>query len=116
MIKAFLQQAVRNIEAERDQKIAGLKDIVLREKIVPYNTEIDTYRTQAIAEIDKEFNIKLSELRKEFEEKKRQIIALAEEKKKTNMEEVYASELAVVTIEYEAHIAKLNSQISECSE
>lgn len=116
MIKAYLEQAVKGIEAERDRKVAGLKDEIVRTKIAPFNAEVDTMRAKALTEIDNELNAKIVELKAAYEAKKADLIKIGEEKKKTNAESVLATELAVVTVEFDNAIAKLNAQIAEIKE
>lgn len=116
MIKAYLEQAIKSIEADRERAVSDVRERIMREKIIPYNTDIDTSRARALAEIDNELNTRISALKQEYEVKKQELIRLGEEEKKTNAEAVLASELAVVTVEYDAHIAKLTAQISEIKE
>lgn len=115
-MKQYIEQAIKSIEAEREQKTAQMKDKIMREKIAPFNAEVDSYRAKALTEVDNELNTKIADLKKEYEEKKKQLIALGEEKKKTNAESVLASELAVLTIDYDKAITKLKSQLSDISE
>lgn len=116
MIKAFLEQAIKSIELEKEKQSALIKDRLMKEKIAPYNAEIDNARSKALTEIDNEYNVKIAELKKECEVKKQELINLGEDKKKANMETVFATELAVLTIEYDNHIAKLNAQLAEIKE
>lgn len=116
MVKEHLLQAIKSIEAERDGKVAEVKDRVLREKIAPYNANVDQKRASALAEIDNELNAKIVELKATYEAKKQELVRLGEENKKANAESILATELAVVTIDYDAHIAKLNAQIAEIKE
>lgn len=116
MIKAFLEQAIKNIEVEKEQQVAIVKDRVTREKIAPYNADIDNSRAKALKEIEDELNAKIVELTMAYEAKKQEIIKLAEENKKANAETVLASELAVVTVKFDSAIAELNAQIAKIKE
>lgn len=116
MIKAYLEQAVKSIEAEKEKQVSIVKDRVVREKIAPYNAEVDNYRAKALTEIDNELATKIAELKATYEAKKAELINLGEEKKKANADSVLAAELAVVTVEFDAHIAKLTAQIAEIKE
>lgn len=113
MIKASLEQAIKNITMEKEKQVSIVKDRVVREKIAPFNAEVDNYRAKALTEIDNELNAKIVELKATYEAKKAELIKLGEEKKKANADSVLAAELAVVTVEFDAHIAKLNAQIAE---
>lgn len=116
MIRAYLEEAVKKIEAEREQKVALVKDRLVREKIAQHNAEIDGLRAKALAEIDGDLNVKIASLRKEYEEKKQKLIAMGEEDKRAHAEEVFATELAVLTVDYDHHIAKLKAQLAELKE
>lgn len=113
MVKDFLVQAVKSIEAERDRQVAVVKDRIVREKIAPYNANVDQLRASALAEIENELNGKILELRQTYEARKQDLVRMGEEDKKKNAESVLATELALVTVDYDAHIAKLNAQIAE---
>lgn len=116
MVKEYLEQAVRAIEAEKERQVAIIKDRLTREKIAPYNADVDQKRAKALAEIDAELNEKIVELKQAYEAKKQELVRLGEENKKENADQIYASELAVFTVEYDKHIAKLNAQIAEIKE
>lgn len=116
MIRFAIEEAIKKIEAQREQKIAGVKERLTREKITPKNAEIDALRAKAVLELDTELNEKIVELRKEYEEKKKELIALAEKKKAETAEAVYAAELSVLTVDYDTAIAKLTAQLAEIKE
>lgn len=116
MIKTYFEELVRKLEAEKERKINEVKDRVMREKIVPYNADIDNSRAKALTEIDNELNAKIAEIKTVYETKKQELVKLAEENKKANADTVLASELARVTVDLDAHIAKLNAQIAEIKE
>lgn len=113
MISTYLEQAIKSIEAERDQRVAVAKERVNRERIAPFNAEIDNYRAKALTEVDNELNQKIVALKQEYEAKKRDLIALGEEKKRANAESVYSSELASITVEYDVVLSKLSAQIAD---
>lgn len=115
-MKAILEQAIKSIEAKRDNETAVIKDRIVREKIAPFNAEVDAMRAKALQEIDVELNAKIADLKVAYEEKKQDLIRIGEEKKKENMESVLASELAVITVKYDTEIAKLNAQLAEIKE
>lgn len=116
MVKEYLERAIKEIEAEKERQSAIIKDRIIREKVAPYNSEVDQKRANALAEIDNELNTKIIELKSAYEAKKQEIIRLGEEEKKNNSESILASELAVVTVEYDSAIAKLKAQIAEIKE
>lgn len=116
MIKAYFEELIKKLEAEREKEVAPIKDRILREKVFPHNTEIDASRAKALSEIDAEYNVKIAELKKECEEKKQLLIKLGEEDKKANMESALATELAPFTVKYDKEIAKLQAQLAEIEE
>lgn len=116
MIKAYLEQAIKSIEAEKAQKISVAKDAIMREKIAPYNAQVDTDRAKALTAIDAELNAKIAEVKSVYEAKKQEIVALGEAKKKENAEAMLTAELAVITVAYDKHIAKLTAQLAEAEE
>lgn len=115
-MKAILEQAIKSIEAKRDGEVALIKDRIVREKIAPFNAEVDSFRAKALQEIDAELATKIADLKVAYEAKKQDLIKIGEEKKKENMDSVLASELAVITVKYDTEIAKLNAQLSEIKE
>lgn len=116
MIKMALEQAIQTIKDAKERKIAEIKDRTMREKIIPYNADVDSARTKALTEIDNELNAKIVELKQAYETKKQELVRLGEENKKANADSVLASELAVLSVEYDAHIAKLTAQLEDIKE
>lgn len=121
---ANLESTIKSYEAEKAQRIATVKEKATREKIVPFNAEIDNYRAKALGELTNELNdkinainaeasAKVAELRKTYEEKKQELFALGEEKKRTNAETVIATETAAVSVEYDGFISELNAILSK---
>lgn len=113
MVKEYLEKAIKDIELERDRQSAVIKDRIMREKIAPYNAEIDQKRAKALTELDNELNAKIVELKQAYEAKKAELVKLGEENKKANADSILATELAVVTVEYDTAINKLKAQIAE---
>ena len=121
---ANLETTIKSYESEKAQKIAAVKERATREKIVPFNTEIDNYRAKAINELNNELNAKITEinseasakiaeLRKGYEAKKNELVSMGEEKKRTNAETVIATETAAVSVEYDEFISELNAILSK---
>ena len=115
-IKTHLEEAVRKIENEKAREIAIVKDKVTREKIVPFNMEIDKARDAAILQKQSEMSEHIAAHQEAFAKEKQSYIDAAEKKKADNAEAVITSETAVVVAEYDRHIAKLNAQIQEIKE
>lgn len=112
-IKVALEQAIKDIEVKKERAVAGIKDRIIKEKVVPFNAELDNSRNVALAALDKELNEKIAVLRKEYEVKKQELIALGEQKKKEKADAIFAVELATYTVDYDNAIAKLKAQLDE---
>lgn len=99
-INAYIDQAIRNIEAERDQQIAAKKAEIMQEKVVPKNAEIDQKRDNALNELQEKYAID------------RQAIIGASEKQKTeNANAIINAETASISYEYDIKIAELKKII-----
>lgn len=116
MIKPYFEELIKKIEMEKERETAPIKDRLIREKINPYNADIDNSRAKALAETDNKYNAQIAELKKKCEAEKQELIKLGEDNKKANMETVFAAELAVFTAKYDKEIAKLKAQLAEIEE
>jgi hypothetical protein len=112
-IKAHLEQAVKALEAERDKEVTIIKEKVTREKIIPFNQEMDIARDKAIAEKQKALNERIVAHQEQFAKDKKAIIDAGEKKKAENATAVITTESYSVTVKYDKAIAKLNQQIEE---
>jgi hypothetical protein len=116
MIKVYLEETVEKIKAERERQVAIVKEKVTREKIVPFNQEIDRAREKAIAELQSKLNSAIVAHQEQFAKEKQALIDAGEKKKTENANTVITTEIGVVTIEYDRAISKLNEQIQEIKE
>lgn len=116
MLKPYFETLIKQIEMEKDKETAPIKDRLMKEKIAPFNAEVDSYRAKALAEVDNKYNAKIAELKKDCEVEKQELIKLGEDKKKANMETVFANELAVVANKFDKEIAKVKAQLAELKE
>lgn len=112
-IKAHLEQTVKALEAEKEREISTVKDRALREKIAPFNQDIDVSREKAIAELQTTLNGKIVALQENFAKDKQALVEAGEKKKQDNASMVLATETSVVTIAYDKAICKLKEQIAE---
>ena len=115
-IKSHLEQAVKSLEAEKTTICNATKDKVTREKIIPYNKEIDTALEKAIAEKQSALNATIVSHQEQFAKEKKEMVEAAEKKKAENANAVIATETYTATVEYDKAITKLNEQISEVKE
>lgn len=115
-VKAHLEQAVKNLEAEKEREAAIIKEKVTRETIIPYNKEMDIARDKAISELQAKLNATIVAHQEEFAKQKKAIFDANEKKKETNAASVITTETYTVTVKYDKAIAKLNEQIEELKE
>ena len=115
-IRAHLEQTVRNLEAEKNSVANAVKDRVTREKILPYNQELDKARDNAIAEKQQLLNASISAQQERFAKEKQEMYDAGEKKKSENANAVITSETYSATVEYDKAIAKLKEQISNLKE
>ena len=115
-IKVHLEQAIKNLEAEKEREVSIIKEIVNREKIVPYNQEADKGRDLAIAELQSNFNEDIAVRQAKFAKEKQAIFDENEKRKANNNNAVLATETYTVTVKYDKAITKLKEQIAELKE
>lgn len=115
-IKAHLEQAVKNLEAEKERVALAKKEEVTRDKIVPFNQEMDIARDKAISEKQSALNATIVAHQEQFAKEKKEIYDAAEKKKADNANTVIATETYTVTVEYDKAISKLKQQIQEIKE
>ena len=121
-IQSFIQQ----VKAEEQRELSVLKERIMREKIIPFNQEIDKVKAESIMKLNqlfeqekacltKQYNDNLIALQKKYDNDKQIINETAENKKTENANAVIATETYEITNRYDNAIAKLNS-ISEIKE
>ena len=112
-IYTHLEQAIKNLEIERERETVAIKERVMRERIAPFNQEMDAARDKAISEKQQELNAKIVALQDQFVKDKQKIIDAAENKKEQNATSVITTETYTVTVAYDKAISKLKEQIEE---
>lgn len=112
-IKAHLEQAIKSLQTEKQSVANAVKERVTREKILPYNQDIDMARDKAIEEKQANLNATIVAHQEQFAKDKREIIEAAQKKKEENAASVITSETYMATVEYDKAIAKLTEQVAE---
>lgn len=112
-VKTHLEQAIKNLEAEKEREAAIIKEKVTRETIIPYNKEMDIARDKAISELQAKLNATIVSLQEEFTKQKKTIFDANEKKKESNATSVITTEIYTITVMYDKAIARLNEQIAE---
>lgn len=115
-VKPYLEQALAAIKKEKEYAINEAKEKINREKIVPYNQDMDCARDEAIAKKQSVLNEEIAVLQNKFAQEKQEIIEAAEKKKTDNANAVIATETYAVTVYYDKVISALEKQITELKE
>jgi PPE-repeat protein len=105
MIKQTLQNAITNIENQKNSAIQQARNKAITEKVNPYNAEIDTAYQKAV-----------SELALKFENQKKELLEAGNKKKLQNEESAINEYVNAVTYRFDLAIAKLKKQIEEMGE
>lgn len=111
MIKDYIEQAIRSIEAEKEQTLATVK-IGLQDKLVPRNTEIDTRRDMALQELQTNLEAEILALRTACDKKRQEIIDASEASKAANMQAALSAEVGNSLKLYDDAIANLKILIA----
>lgn len=115
-IKTVVEQAIRNIKAEKEQELRNITQRVTQEKIVPFNREADIRRDDAIKQETDSLNAQIATLQAEFAKKKDEIVLANETYKKNHAEQVIATETAVLNEKYDKAIAELEESLKRIGE
>ena len=101
-IKKHIENAINNIENEKQRAIQVARERVMREKVSAHNVEVDNYKNNA-----------LTELQKQYEKERTEIIAKSEENKQTFAKNEIETETAMVIAEFDKKITELKALIKE---
>lgn len=113
MIKNYIEQAIRNLEAEKAQKIGEAESRVLAGKVAQYYGEADKKRDAEVSELTISYNEAVSELQKKYSNDKQVILDKYAADKLAYKENAVLSETSTLAYEYDKHIAKLQEMIKE---
>lgn len=119
------EQAKVNIIAEKNQKVAIIKDRILRE-IQPKYAEIEKFKAEALNQLNldynsnrnayaEDYNSRLVALQNKFENDKKAIVENAENKKTEVLNLAIQTETYEVEKEYTRAVADLDALISKLS-
>lgn len=112
MIKDYIEYAIAQIKAEREQKIENVKSSIMQDKIVPYNISMEEKRDLALQELLDKHNSEIEELNAKYEAERQTYIDACEKDKADNEKTVLARETYGITAEYDKVIAELNKQLA----
>lgn len=115
-IRAIIESNVRTLENEKKQAVDAIRETVYREKVIPYNRDIDTARDKAIAELTAQLNADIAALQAKFATEKQAIYDAAEKNKADHAESVVAAETFMVAEKYDKIIASQNEILASMKE
>lgn len=116
MIKPYFEELIKKIEMEREKETAPIKASLMRDKIAPFNAQVDADQAKALAELDRTLNAEIGMMREKYARKKQEIVEISEKQKKANEDAVLSTELNVYTAKYDKQIDKLKAQMAEIEE
>lgn len=116
MVKEILENAKRQIEAQRTQQLGVIAQKVKVEKIAPYNTELDRKKERAIAEEREKANALVAQIQAEFNTKKEEIEKATEETKKAFEKSSIENATAEINAIADEAIKALDEQIANTKE
>lgn len=110
-VNVYIEQAIRGIEAERDQKIETVKAEIIRDKVAPQNAEIDTKRDNAIQELLTKRDNEIAKINATYEQDRQAIIDASEKQKADNANMLISVETTSINAEYNPKLAELRKLI-----
>lgn len=113
MIKTYIEQAIRNLEAEKAQKISEVESKVLQGKVAQYYTEADKARDSEVGDLTVDFNKAIQELQTKFAAEKQAIVDKYAADKSAFREQAVSMETSALAYEYDRHIAKLQEMVAQ---
>lgn len=116
MVKEILENAKRQIEAQRTQQLGAIAQKVRIEKIAPYNAELDRKKERAIAEEREKSNTLIAQIQGEFNAKKEEIEKATEETKKAFEKSAIENATAEINALADNAIKSLDEQIANTKE
>ena len=105
MIKSIVEEAIQKLRNEKDTKKRAVEQQVMRDKIAPYNADIDTSLSKAIQEVQANADKEKAELARK-----------AEKTKKEFMVSAIAIENARIDNEYDGMIARFEKMLADIKE
>lgn len=111
-----LKEAVNRVEAQRNAELETERQRVMREKIAPFNNDIDASCRQAIEEERGKLAHRIAELQKSFDEEVAMLQRQAQAKKEEYAQVELSTATSVVNARYETTISKMKKIIEEVGE
>lgn len=112
---ANYQKQIIEIKALEEKECEKIKQKMLKEKITPFNLELDQKRANAEAELAQKLKDNIALLEQQFAQEKKDMFEKAEATKASNQSSVLSSATYEVTSSCEKQIAKIKSWIEDLS-
>lgn len=113
MVKQHFENAIKQIEADRERQIALVKEKVTREQIIPHNNEVNHSRDNAVAELTQKLNEDIAKLQEKFAIEKQALVEMGEKNKSEYAETAISTETAIVSKQYDEAIRDLQALIAK---
>lgn len=114
--KKYLENAIAQIEQERQRQLQVVREKVMREQVVPHNQEIDKARQDAEIKLTDKYNDAVGDLQAQFQLDKKALYEAGEKKKSDFMEATLASASYQINAECDKVVEKLRKQIEDMKE
>lgn len=82
MINQVFEQALKQLEADRQRECEAARQKCMQEQVAPNNAKIDASAREALAKLQKEHSEEMATLNAQYEEEKSAILEAAQNKKK----------------------------------
>lgn len=116
LIVQSYEKQIAEIKALEQRQVALIKERVMRDKIAPFNQEIDQARVKAEAELAKKLQADIVALQEQFAKEKQALYEAGETKKADNLSAIMSAETYAITAECQSAIGKLTKQINDLKE
>lgn len=116
MVKQHIENAIKQIQAEKERAIVQAKERVTREKVVPHNAEVNQSRDNAISALTQKLNEDIAKLQEAFANERQSLIDIGEKNKAEFANSVIEAEVALVTVNCDQAIADLQKLVEKSKE
>lgn len=113
MIKDIIENAINQIENDRARNIEIARQNALREKVTPFNADIDAHLREAIARLQEQHNQNVAKLQQSFEQEMREMTDAATKRKQEFAETTIAAAVASINVEADNAIKGLKEFIGK---
>jgi F0F1-type ATP synthase membrane subunit b/b' len=110
-IEKYIKSAIAQIEQEKQKEVLIIREKVLRDKVAPYNQEIEKARLEAETKLANELNEKINALREQFSRDKQAIMDACAKKKEDFLNLELSTATYDIVAQYDKAIAGLTAQL-----